>query len=222
MPFQRISVSDQIFDDLVDKIRKREIKPGEKLVIRSLEQMYGVSSSPVRDALYRLLGAGFIDMSSSSTARVIEMSDEDRQHLVRINLMLVRMSYALIKENDMLSSLLEKMEPLYIRQIELKNASSYERIRAFIDFVNYPGMHTGNKYYASMTSTLFGKSVVAFGDYTEVYDPDEALENSRQMIEALKNKDYDRFQELRFYMIEAFGRYLSKKCIKKSAESDAE
>lgn len=150
-------------------------------------------------------------MKSSGTARVITMEYDDCLELVRINLGLVRLSFFLIMENGMAPKLLSGMEPLYEKQVELKDAEPEKRIRAYIDFVNYPGAHTGNKFYLGMTGTLWGKSVVAFGDYTEVYDPDEAFENSRQMMEALKNEDYERFQSLRFYMIEAFGRYLERK-----------
>ena len=211
MILQRVSVSEQIFDDIVDKIRRREIVQGQKLVIKNLEHEYGVSSTPVRDALYMLKTAGFLEMKSSGTARVITMEYDDCLELVRINLGLVRLSFFLIMENGMAPKLLSGMEPLYEKQVELKDAEPEKRIRAYIDFVNYPGAHTGNKFYLGMTGTLWGKSVVAFGDYTEVYDPDEAFENSRQMMEALKDEDYERFQSLRFYMIEAFGRYLERK-----------
>lgn len=48
-------LSKQIFDDLVVKVRKKLIRQGERLVVSRLQAEYGVSSSPIRDALSLML-----------------------------------------------------------------------------------------------------------------------------------------------------------------------
>lgn len=210
MQLNRLPASEQIFEDIVQKIRTRKILPGEKLVIKKLEEEYQVSSTPVRDALSQLKSFGFIEAKCSSTATVIQMSPAERRDVVELNKELTDMSFRLIMKNHRVEQVREKMRPLYQKQMELRDAAFSERIAAYIEFVNIPGQNTGNSYYSTMIGTLLGKSIVAFGDYSEVYDPDLALENSRQMMEALDQEDWERFGELRHYMMDCFSELLER------------
>lgn len=210
MQLNRLPVSEQIFEDIVQKIRTRQILPGEKLVIKKLEEEYQVSSTPIRDALGLLKSYGFVDAKISSTASVIRMSPAERRDVVELNKELTNMSFRLLMQNNKAEEIREKMRPLYQKQLALKNAPFGERIAAYIEFVNVPGQNTGNSCYSTMIGVLYGKSVVAFGDYSEVYDPDSALENSRQIMEALECGDWERFGKLRHYMMDCFSELLDR------------
>ena len=167
MILQRVSVSEQIFDDIVDKIRRREIVQGQKLVIKNLEHEYGVSSTPVRDALYMLKTAGFLEMKSSGTARVITMEYDDCLELVRINLGLVRLSFFLIMENGMAPKLLSGMEPLYEKQVELKDADSSDANVTFEGWYTTATFDAGSKVTQIPTSTS-GNKVTLYAKWNQV------------------------------------------------------
>ena len=57
----RDSISQQVYEDLVIRIRNREILPGTRLVVNTLRDEYNVSSTPIRDALSLLYRYGFVE-----------------------------------------------------------------------------------------------------------------------------------------------------------------
>lgn len=206
------SISEQIFDDIVQKIRSREIQPGQRLVIKALESQYNVSSTPIRDAINQLVYYGFVALNGSM-ASVVEMDLKRIKDIVDVNEELTAMSFHLLQINGKLPELYEKMKPLYEAQLALKDADSSERVRAFTTFCNVPGANTGNAYYLSMIEQLWGFSVVAFGDYTEVIDPDAALAASGEMIQALEKSDWEGFQRNRYFIINSMRSFLARKTL---------
>jgi len=57
---EHLSLSDRIFNAIENTILSGSIKPGERLVETKLAAKLGVSKSPVREALNRLLGEGTV------------------------------------------------------------------------------------------------------------------------------------------------------------------
>ena len=57
----RSGLADQIYEALVDQILDMAYAPGERLVIDQIAREMGVSPTPVRDALTRMAGEGFIE-----------------------------------------------------------------------------------------------------------------------------------------------------------------
>lgn len=53
------------------------LRPGERLRTQELERRYGVSATPLREALQRLAGGGLVDQEPGFGARVTPMSVED-------------------------------------------------------------------------------------------------------------------------------------------------
>ncbi len=76
--------SDQIYEDIKQDILHRRIGLGEKLINRELQQRYGVSSTPVRDAINRLYQEGFVEGISRAGARVINFDRNYAEELVEI------------------------------------------------------------------------------------------------------------------------------------------
>lgn len=65
------NLNEQIYESLRRDILEQRICFGEKLVNRYLQEKYGVSSTPVRDAINRLYLDGLLDEISNGGARVI-------------------------------------------------------------------------------------------------------------------------------------------------------
>src|SRR5215470_9879494 len=62
--------ADQVFDQLREMIITLELAPGTILHRQELQEMFGVSSTPVRDQLLRLAEAGLVDIIPQSATRV--------------------------------------------------------------------------------------------------------------------------------------------------------
>lgn len=83
---KRMSLVDQVYDKLRERIVTLKIPFGSKLNVSKLQEEYGVSSTPVREALNRLLNEGLIDFENNVGARVIDITDEDVREVQEISL----------------------------------------------------------------------------------------------------------------------------------------
>lgn len=54
-------IVDQLYSDIKDRIIRGQLKPDEKLSVRQLCEYYGVSDTPVKQALNRLVTEQFVD-----------------------------------------------------------------------------------------------------------------------------------------------------------------
>lgn len=74
---KRLSLVDQVYEKIRDRIVKLEVPFGSKLNVSKLQEEYGVSSTPVREALNRLLNEGLIEFENNVGASVINMTETD-------------------------------------------------------------------------------------------------------------------------------------------------
>ena len=73
---KRVSLVDQVYEKLRERIVQLKIPFGSKLNVSKLQEEYGVSSTPVREALNRLLNEGLIEFENNVGARVIDITEE--------------------------------------------------------------------------------------------------------------------------------------------------
>ena len=57
----KISKVDAIYGLILDKIQSRELLPGDRLNIEDLARDFGVSRTPVRETVNRLIQEGFVE-----------------------------------------------------------------------------------------------------------------------------------------------------------------
>jgi len=83
-----ISVRDQIYEGIKEMILTNSYEPGQILQIDRLADEFGVSSTPIREALIRLEGFGLVTLIPNKGARVAEISLEDVEHTWEMRLLL--------------------------------------------------------------------------------------------------------------------------------------
>ena len=81
---KRVSLVDQVYDKLYDRIVSLKIPFGAKLNVSKLQEEYGVSSTPVREALNRLLNEGLVEIENNVGARVIDLDESDVREIQEI------------------------------------------------------------------------------------------------------------------------------------------
>jgi DNA-binding GntR family transcriptional regulator len=74
------SLGDQVFETLKEKIVSNEYKPGELMQIDKLASEFGVSTTPVREALLRLEGVGLVSIERNKGAIVTQISKNLAQY----------------------------------------------------------------------------------------------------------------------------------------------
>ena len=73
-----------MYEKLRERIVQLKIPFGSKLNVSKLQEEYGVSSTPVREALNRLLNEGLIEFENNVGARVIDITEEDVREIQEI------------------------------------------------------------------------------------------------------------------------------------------
>ena len=73
-------MADKVFDDLFAFILHQGLKPGDRLTVDDLVRQFGVSQTPVRQALSRLQADGLVVNKPNSGFRVSDLPT--RQHLL--------------------------------------------------------------------------------------------------------------------------------------------
>ena len=86
MPFksiqpQRRRLADEVYDELIDAIMRREIGPDDTLVQEKLAADMQISRTPVREALLRLENEGVLQVSNRGSFRLYQMDDQEVKEL---------------------------------------------------------------------------------------------------------------------------------------------
>lgn len=81
MKLNKKTLSEQIYQILRSDILSRHFVPGEKLTLKQLQERFGVSSTPIRDALTRLTEEGLAEYYSNIGVNVISLGREDLREL---------------------------------------------------------------------------------------------------------------------------------------------
>ena len=71
------SIRDQIYEAIQQSIVNNSYKPGEELQIDRLAGEFGVSTTPIREALIRLESSGLVQLIPNKGARVTAFREED-------------------------------------------------------------------------------------------------------------------------------------------------
>lgn len=76
-PIHRLHLHDVLVERLRDLLTEGEIPPGEKINEKSLTEAFGVSRTPLREALKVLASEGIVTLTPNRGARVARLSEED-------------------------------------------------------------------------------------------------------------------------------------------------
>ncbi len=68
---------EEIIRTIRNSIIKKEYKPGERLTEASLSRKFGVSRTPIREVLSQIEKEGFVKITPSAGAKVVELSDKE-------------------------------------------------------------------------------------------------------------------------------------------------
>lgn len=83
-----VSLSEKAYRLLRQKILRGEIPPEEKLKIETLQRVYALSSSPLREALNRLLAEGLVTADDHRGFRAAAMSVADLRDITEFRLLI--------------------------------------------------------------------------------------------------------------------------------------
>lgn len=79
---EREPLGDQVFSQIRDALFAGRFEPGQRLVLRDLAESLGISITPVRDALNRLIAGGVLEQGPRNSAVVPDLDATSLRHLL--------------------------------------------------------------------------------------------------------------------------------------------
>jgi DNA-binding GntR family transcriptional regulator len=83
-PVARAGLREQVSQRLLSSVFKRQFPSGSRLIVRRLAERFGVSPTPVREALVELAGLGIVDLLPNRGAVVKPFGAEELGHISQI------------------------------------------------------------------------------------------------------------------------------------------
>ena len=190
MQINKITLSDQIYDILKMEILTHEMPFGSKLINRSLQKRFGVSSSPIRDAINRLNQDGLIASIDNTGARVV---DFDYNFFLEINEVLlyvvntgVNLSYEKANTDEVCKQL-EKYVLLQEESIGTDKFFEYD-YRFHKTFILYSRNSRLKKIFKEY-NVLYEMLVRNFYGANKSKAQEESIVMHKKIVEAYRNKD---------------------------------
>ena len=133
------SLAEYIFEDLESKIIAGALKPGQRIVEEELCRSFGVSRSPVREALRILESQGFVQRSPRRGVSVTKITMKEAEDIYTIRARLDSLAVYLAIKNKQ-PGVVRKLKKLHEKMIEVaerNNVSEYFKLnRKFHDTIS--------------------------------------------------------------------------------------
>ncbi len=125
------TLSEQIYQILRHDILTQEIKCGQKLTLQSLKDRFGVSHTPIREALTRLMEDDLVVYYSNVGVSVINLTPHDAQEIFQLSGDLDCLALRYCFNNPLRESMLEELDEImalsakYLQKKQHKQWSEY-------------------------------------------------------------------------------------------------
>ena len=169
-----VTIKEQVYSMLRDKILNGTIKPGEWLQEKKLAEMFNVSRSPIREVLIELVGEGLLENIPNKGVFVKTLNEKDIYNIFEIREILeeyaIRKSVELATEEDInrLKELYERLEKAY---------------------------YDGNVYEYSKVDTLLHEMIISFSDNKILSEIANNLYPQIQSFRIISLHDQKRYEE---------------------------
>jgi DNA-binding GntR family transcriptional regulator len=144
----------QVYETIRDEITRGVLRPGEPLVESQLSEVFGISKTPVREALIRLKRDGLVEASPHRVNRVTTPTAEDIEQACEVRIWIesaLAASCAEVQAPENLKQL-ERTIELAREALESGDDAAYgEAIRGFSDVIIEI---SGNRYAADALERL--------------------------------------------------------------------
>lgn len=122
------TLPDQIHEILREEIIRQQIPCGEKLTLKMLQERFGLSSTPIREALNRLSQDGLVEQITNVGARVVTLGRKDIEEIYDLCASLDRTAVEMADRSERRGALVEELKACVRRQqesLEAGDGSAY-------------------------------------------------------------------------------------------------
>jgi DNA-binding GntR family transcriptional regulator len=186
------------FDAILVSIVAGKFKPGERLVERDLVARFGVSRTPVREAIRKLESLGIVRCFPNRGAIVADLSPTDIEDLYFVRLHQERLAARLAFYNLGAEEIGKLQNVNRELQLALKKRDNIcELIEKDREFHQTIFRASKNKFLIQVIDDLRMKCyTIAYHAWTGSERVFTSIEEHKEMIKALKQRNRERFQNL--------------------------
>ena len=128
------ALSEKVYAVLKEKILKRELRPGEKVLIDEIAHQLGVSRTPVKDAVNRLAVEGLVEKVARRGTFVTQLTSRDVVELFDLRLLLELYAAEKILEKGKAELFLAEMGKCMANMEKAINGDEYLDYEAFMSW----------------------------------------------------------------------------------------
>lgn len=189
--FKKTTLSEQIYEIVKNDIITKAIPQGMKLTLKSLQERFGVSSTPIREALTRLSEDDLVVYYSNIGVKVIELTLNDINEIFRFmgDLDSLAVRYAFETGNN--DEILEKLRiNLKISQeaIDKLNSSNWNECSDKFHLIFYE--YCNNRRLCASANKMRGQMTILSYNYERITEYQNNIENDHlEIYNALLEND---------------------------------
>ena len=185
----RRRLADEVYDELIDAIMRREIGPEDRLVQEKLAAEMNISRTPVREALMRLEQEGVLQVSSRGSFRLYQLDDGEVKELYQARAAVEGQGARILAARQDKADFAE-LRDLIAREEDLDDHSARGYFEANRNIHRGFVERAGNRFLLEMFDMIWGKAMVfpLFASIENV-DLSKSLGDHMALVDALETGD---------------------------------
>ena len=190
----KLSLNEQIYETLKREIFTGQIKSGSILVNKDLQERFGVSSSPIRDAINRLKEDGIITNITRAGAEIITLDYEITREINELMVIINVGALKLCSKRDNKEEIVEKLE----EALKVHEEHLYTNEYFYYDFNFHKILfdNSNNNHLRKLYIQFSALFEIASRSFDTMFNDDEhretSIETHREIVKALKADDVDK------------------------------
>ena len=184
-PFLKVSLVDRVVETLHDRIAQGEIEPGETLRIEALAREFGISRTPVREAISKLEAEGIVVRRTGYAATVFTPSRKEVLEYYEMRMVLEPLA-ARLALPQVTQEILKELAVL------VEAMDDFEATNWFVlnrDFHRMLYTAAERPYLLESIDNLIVRSDPYIRMYFKGHDLEETQRGHRRILEAVRGAD---------------------------------
>ncbi|MDR1487573.1 MAG: GntR family transcriptional regulator [Deltaproteobacteria bacterium] len=189
-PIDRTSLVDQLYDRIKNNIINLTYPMGSKLNVNDLQTHYGVSSTPLREAITRLQAEGLVTYENNVGAKVISLEPKDVDDIHGLVLTLHKMAVTLAMEIGDHEQMADKIDG-YVKAYKAATTAEGE-VQNIADLIGTFYRHCGNTRLDTNMHMIQGQQLLLrFLFYTYLKPNERKQDDYAGIAKAVRAGDTD-------------------------------
>jgi len=207
------TAAEYVYRELRNQIFGKKLRAGQRLPEASIARELEVSRTPVREALRRLANEGLVDFVPNLGARLVFPTTEEIRDAYELREYLERMAIRKAAQRIRPPELYRLEENIHEEEKAFTGRKLDDYLRINIAFHSIIAESSGNRMLAEFVENVLSRIYVYMILFESFFDFDSnpSLDEHRQLLEALRQKDADLAERLIGTHVD-----LSKKALKNS------